>query len=57
MTVYVVSLQIIESGATVGSTRDAVEAEMAEEAERLAIEAWTAACPGRVYLPLVTTQQ
>jgi hypothetical protein len=53
---FVVALAIVRSGATVGSTRDVIEAPSAVEAERIAIDAWASACPGYSFEPLCTTQ-
>jgi hypothetical protein len=51
-----VVLEIVRHGATVGSTRDTIEASTAAEAEAKAIELWREADPTATYRPLLTTQ-
>jgi hypothetical protein len=54
---FEVTLAIVRDGATVGSTRDVIEAPSAAEAERIAIDAWALACPGCRFEPLTTIHQ
>jgi hypothetical protein len=53
---FEVILEIVRYGATVGSTRDTIEASTAAEAEAKAIELWREADPTATYRPLLTTQ-
>lgn len=54
MTAFVVTLEIRYRGAAVGTTEDVIEAETADEAERIAIERWRAKRPNRAFAPLLT---
>jgi hypothetical protein len=51
---YLVMLAVVLHGATVGSTSDEIDASTPEEAEALAISAWTAQEPRYAYRPLLT---
>jgi len=51
---FVVMLAVSLHGETVGSTRDEFDAPTADEAERLAIDAWTTARPECTFRPLLT---
>jgi hypothetical protein len=52
---FEVILEIVRYAATVGSTRDTIEASTAAEAEAKAIELWREADPTATYRPLLTT--
>jgi hypothetical protein len=45
---------VLHAGASVGSTEDVFDAATAEQAEALAIAAWTKADPRCTYRPLLT---
>jgi hypothetical protein len=57
VTSYVVTLQVILHGCSVGSTEDVIEATSAAEAEEQAIAAWSEAEPRYEYRPLLTMQK
>ena len=54
MTAYTVILQNVYVGAPIGSSEDVFDAATAEDAEALAIAAWTQADPRHSYQPLFT---
>ena len=55
MTCFTVLLEVVSHGAVVGSTRDDVDAETADQAEEFAIARWRAARPDCSFRPLFTT--
>jgi hypothetical protein len=57
MTRFVVVLEVRRHGSPCGTTEDTFEAADAAEAERLAIEAWTAPRQGFTFAPLLTIAQ
>jgi hypothetical protein len=54
---FVVTLEVRRHGSPCGTTEDVIEATSIDEAERLAIAAWTAARPDRTFAPLLTVAQ
>jgi hypothetical protein len=54
---YTVILNMLQNGASVGSTSDVFEADSAEHAEQQAIAAWRVARPDLTFTPLFTQQQ
>ena len=57
MTAFVVTLEIRYHGSACGTTEDVIEADTAEQAERLAIERWRVKRPDRTYAPLLTVER
>jgi hypothetical protein len=54
---FTVILDVRYGGSSFGTTEDVIEAATAAEAERLAIEQWTAARPDRTYHALLVVEE